>query len=240
MYPQLSAVEKRDAIATLASRAPYAKALLASLGEKKIPAGDITADLARQIKNLGNEEITARLTEVWGNVGDTSADGKAEIARWTATINSRPEKGPDPSHGRAVFAKTCQQCHTLFGEGGKVGPDLTGSNRANLEYVLSNILDPSAVMAKEYQPTIVTLVDGRVVTGIIKEQDKNTVTVQTSNETLTIGREDIDEMTATTVSMMPADLLKQHTEAEVRALVAYLASPRQTPLPEATQETGGR
>jgi putative heme-binding domain-containing protein len=139
-----------------------------------------------------------------------------------------------------VFAKTCQQCHTLFGEGGKVGPDLTGSNRANLEYVLSNILDPSAVMAKEYQPTIVTLVDGRVITGIIKEQDKNTVTVQTPNETLTIGREDIEETTSTTVSMMPADLLKQHTEAEVRALIAYLASPRQAPLAEAAQETGGR
>ncbi len=80
VYPQLSAVEKRDAIATLASRVPYAKALLLALGDKKISASDISADLARQIKNLGNEEITARLTELWGNVGDTSADAKAEIA----------------------------------------------------------------------------------------------------------------------------------------------------------------
>ncbi len=95
-------------------------------------------------------------------------------------------------------------------------------------------------MAKEYQPTIVTLVDGRVITGIIKKHDKNTVTVQTSNETLTIGREDIEETTITTVSMMPADLLKQHSEAEVRALISYLASPRQAPLPEPAQEAGAR
>ena len=57
------------------------------------------------------------------------------------------------------------QCHTLFGEGGKVGPDLTGSNRANLDYALMNILDPSAVIAKEYRPTIVITTDGRVITG---------------------------------------------------------------------------
>jgi putative heme-binding domain-containing protein len=95
-------------------------------------------------------------------------------------------------------------------------------------------------MAKEYQPSVVTLADGRVITGIIKEPDKNTVTVQTPNESLTIGREDIDEITSTSVSMMPADLLKQHSEAEVRALIAYLASPRQVPLAEPAPASGGR
>jgi putative membrane-bound dehydrogenase-like protein len=240
VYAQLPATEKRDAIATLASRKNYANELLVAVARKTIPPGDITADLARQIKNLGDEQITAKLAEVWGNVGDSSADAKAEIARWTSILTTKADQPPETAHGRAVFAKTCQQCHTLFGEGGKVGPDLTGSNRANLEYVLSNILDPSAVMAKEYQPSVVTLADGRVITGIIKEQDQNTVTVQTPNESLTIGREDIDEITSTPVSMMPADLLKQHSEAEVRALIVYLASPRQVPLAEAAGETGGR
>ena len=52
-----------------------------------------------------------------------------------------------------MFAKTCQQCHTLYGVGGKVGPDITGSNRANLDYLLENILDPSAVIPNEYKAT---------------------------------------------------------------------------------------
>ena len=82
------------------------------------------------------------------------------------------------ARGQKVYDDlNCASCHTLFGEGGKVGPDLTGSNRANLEYVLSNVLEPSAVMAKEYQTSTVTLADGRVVTGIIKAQDKQTVTI---------------------------------------------------------------
>jgi putative heme-binding domain-containing protein len=239
VYSQLLAAEKRDAIATLAARKSYANELLIAVAEKKIPPADITADLARQVKNLGDEQITTKLTEVWGSVSDTSVDAKAEIARWTRILTNKPKREPEPAHGRAVFAKTCQQCHTLFGEGGKVGPDLTGSNRANLEYVLSNILDPSAVMAKEYQPSVVTLADGRVITGIIKQQDKNTVTIQTPNETLTVGRDEIEEMTSTPISMMPSDLLKQHTEAEVRALISYLASPRQAPLAEAAQDSGG-
>jgi putative heme-binding domain-containing protein len=69
-----------------------------------------------------------------------------------------------------VFAKTCQVCHTLFGTGAKIGPDLTGSNRQNLDYLLQNIVDPSAVMAKEYQPLVVRLEDGRVITGIRKRR----------------------------------------------------------------------
>ena len=68
-------------------------------------------------------------------------------------LTARHRQPPDRSLGRAVFAKVCQQCHTLFGTGGQVGPDLTGSNRADLDYLLSNVLDPSALIGKDYQPT---------------------------------------------------------------------------------------
>jgi putative membrane-bound dehydrogenase-like protein len=233
VYRGLAASEKRDALATLSSRKNYALALLDAIAEERIPSGDLPADLARQIKNLRDDKVTARLTEVWGSVSDQSAGAKAEIARWTAILTNKPPRAEEASHGRAVFAKTCAQCHTLFGEGGKVGPDLTGSNRANLEYVLSNVLEPSAVMAKEYQTSTVTLADGRVVTGIIKAQDKQTVTVQTPNELLTYPRGDIEDIQTAAISMMPIELVKPLSEDDVRALVAYLASPKQVPLSSA-------
>ena len=50
----------------------------------------------------------------------------------------------DPDRGRAVFDRTCLSCHKLFDAGGDVGPDLTGSDRANPDYILENVLDPSA------------------------------------------------------------------------------------------------
>jgi four helix bundle protein len=239
-YRDLAANEKRDALATLSSRKSYALALLDAIAEETVPSGDLPADLARQIKNLKDEKVTARLSEVWGSVSDQSADAKAEVARWTAILTNKPPRPEEASHGRAVFAKTCAQCHTLFGEGGKVGPDLTGSNRANLEYVLSNVLEPSAVMAKEYQTSTVTLADGRVITGIIKAQDKQTVTVQTPNELLTYPRSDIEDIQTAAISMMPIELVKPLSEDDVRALVAYLASPKQVSFPEGGEGETGR
>ena len=126
-----------------------------------------------------------------------------------------------------MFAKTCGQCHTLFGAGGKVGPELTGSNRANLDYLLSNILDPSAVIGKGYQAQIIVTDDGRVFTGIIRSDDRDSLTLATANDTIVIPKSEIVEQALSPKSMMPEDILKPLTEHEIRSLVVYLASPRQ-------------
>ena len=68
--------------------------------------------------------------------------GPKLIASYRDLLRRKTMVAADRELGRAVFAKTCQQCHTLFGVGAKIGPDLTGSNRADLDYVLTNVLDP--------------------------------------------------------------------------------------------------
>ena len=141
-----------------------------------------------------------------------------------------PSDTPDVALGRAVFARTCQQCHMLYGVGGKIGPDITGSNRASLDYLLENILDPSAVIPKEYAASVLHLKNGRVITGIVHAETPVAFTVVTATETLTVSRGDVAERLQSEVSMMPDDLLKDLSDAEVRALVAYLQSPVQTPL----------
>jgi len=142
---------------------------------------------------------------------------------------------PDLMLGRAIYAKTCQTCHALYGIGGKVGPDITGSNRANLDYLLENVIDPSAVIPKDYIPTVFRLENGRTVTGIIRGDNVNAVTVQTANEILTINKGDISEQKPTTVSMMPDDQLKPFNNKELRALFAYLQNPTQVPLLATTE-----
>jgi putative heme-binding domain-containing protein len=129
-----------------------------------------------------------------------------------------------------MFVKTCQQCHTLFGQGNKVGPELTGSNRADLDYLLSNVLDPSALIAKDYMSTVIATTDGRTLVGIVRDEDANSVTLQTANEVLQIPLTEIDERQPGEKSMMPDDIFQPLKEHEIRALVAYLASPAQTPL----------
>jgi putative heme-binding domain-containing protein len=93
------------------------------------------------------------------------------------------------------------------------------------------VVYPSAVVAKEYQMTLVELKNGRVISGIIKEENDQALTMQTQNEAIVVPKKDIDTRTQLPVSMMPEGLLDKLTNEEIRDLVGYLASPTQVPLP---------
>jgi putative membrane-bound dehydrogenase-like protein len=228
-FRSLTLQEKRHALNTLSSRAAYGKALMEAVAKKTVPASEIPAEVVRQLRNLNDKTLDRRIGEVWGIVRTTPADRARLIAQWRKKMLA-PAPPPDLPHGRALFAKVCQQCHTLYGVGGKVGPDITGSNRANLDYLLENILDPSAVIPNDYKATVIDLKKGRVVTGIIRGETATALTVVTANETLTIPLTDIEKRTPSNTSMMPDDLLKPLSDAEVRELFAYLRHPTQVPI----------
>ncbi len=230
-YPDFTAAEKADAVQTLASRPAFALALLDAVEKKVVPKSDVTAFTARQLQALNNKDVTARLAKVCGTVRPASATRAAQAEKYKKLLTPDALKAADLSHGRAVFAKHCATCHKLFGEGGDVGPELTGSQRANLDYVLENVLDPSAVVPGEYRMTAFTLADGRTLTGIVRKETPQAVTIRTVNDEVTVPAADIDNRKPTAVSIMPDGLLDALTDDEVRDLVAYLASPRQVPLP---------
>ncbi|MBM4068130.1 MAG: DUF1080 domain-containing protein [Planctomycetes bacterium] len=229
-FPGYTAEERIDALNTLAARPRFARALLEAIGTKQIASKDVSAEIVRQLRNLNDKDVSARIAEVWGIVRDTPAERAKVMAQYRKLLTSPAKKTPDVVLGRSLYSKTCAQCHSLFGVGGKVGPDITGSNRANLDYLLENLLDPSAVIPKEYAASIVELASGRFITGIVKEQTGTAVTVATANEVLTLPRGEIDAIKATPQSMMPDDQLKPLSEHEVRSLIAYLQSPVQVPL----------
>jgi putative membrane-bound dehydrogenase-like protein len=229
LFPSLNSAEKRDALNTLSARPAYAVALLDAIATKKVAAADVSADVVRQLRNLKNKDVERRIGEVWGVVRDTPADRARMIVEYRKKLLG-PGPQPDVALGRAVFAKTCQQCHVLYGVGGKVGPEITGSNRADLNYLLENILDPSAVIPKEYAATVLEMKDGRVLTGIVKDETADSLTVVTANETLTLPVREIETRVPSKQSMMPDDQLKPFSDREVRSLIAYLQGPAQTPI----------
>jgi len=235
-YRSLGAAERRDALNTLAARKGSAHALLAAVKSGSLPRGDLTADVVRQIRNFKDDALNAEIARVWGTARETTSDRARLIADYKKMLTSRPARSPDLSLGRAVFAKTCQQCHALFGTGGQVGPDLTGSNRADLDYVLANVLDSSALIGKDYIAHAIATNDGRVLTGIIRAEDNDAITLVTANETVVLPKGEIAERRASEQSMMPDDLWKPLSEHEIRSLVAYLASPAQVALPAAESE----
>jgi putative heme-binding domain-containing protein len=153
------------------------------------------------------------------------------MAKYKALLTPGYLQTADTAHGRAVFARTCAACHRLFDDGGAIGPDLTGSQRTNLDYVLENLLDPNAIVYDEYRVTVVETKDGRVVGGLVKQETDKALTLQTQNESVVVPKDEIASRTKSSISLMPEGLLANLKADEVRDLVAYLASPRQVPLP---------
>ena len=230
-YPAFDAESKQGALSTLAARRGYALALLETVERDVVPRADLSAFHVQQLLNLSDKEVSDRLTSIWGAVRSTAADRTALITQHKERLTPEAFAAADVGRGRAVFAKTCATCHRLFDEGGRIGPELTGSQRANLDYVLSNMLDPSAIVAKDYQITLLQTVDGRVLSGIVTGEDEHRVTLQAATEVVVTPTEDIELRETSPVSMMPDGLLQSLTDDEVRDLVAYLASPHQVPLP---------
>jgi putative heme-binding domain-containing protein len=140
-------------------------------------------------------------------------------------------KQADLANGRATYAKTCGACHQLHGEGGRIGPNLTGSNRADLEYLLANLLDPSAIVGRDYQTTIIVTDDGRSIAGLVVQETPTSVTLETPTERVTIPLDEIDTRVLSPQSLMPENQLAQLAPEAARDLVAYLRHPTQVPLP---------
>lgn len=221
---------KRDAVLrpaamdTLVSRVSYARILLNRIEKEDVPRDAITPFHARQIRSLGDEGLAKQLARVWGEVRDTPEALKAEIADWKTILTPEAVAQADPAKGKVTYAAVCAACHKLYGEGGAIGPDLTGSDRHNLDYLLGNIVNPNEVVPADYLLTVFTLKDGRVVSGVVPEQNERTVTVQTPVERVAIPVDTIAKRESLPVSLMPEGLLGAMDEAAVKDLFAYLMS----------------
>ena len=227
-YDKLNDAEKQDAIQTLASRPAYATRLLSAVEQKQIASRDVSAFTARQLQAMGDAKISARLAKVWGDLRTTSKQQKQLIAKYKRIMTPDFLKQGDLRSGKALFKKNCLSCHMLYGEGGKIGPDITGSNRDNLDYVLENVLTPSTTVARDYRVTNIRTINGQLLSGIILAETNKTVTIQTVNQRVVVDKNDVDERRRSKLSMMPDGLTDKLSDEELRDLIAYLA--RKTPL----------
>ncbi len=127
----------------------------------------------------------------------------------------------------------CIQCHRIAEEGGGAGPDLTGiASKLTPPQILQSIVEPSATIAPEYALTMLTTIDGRVVSGRVEFEDDQVVRLRSPESfdtPITIPTAEIDERAQSKVSMMPADILNSCTEEEILDLVAYLLSATKNP-----------
>ena len=231
IFTKLNTAGKRDALTTLASRVSFAKVLMKALGSGAVKANELPADIVRQLRAHGVKDINAQLDKVWGVSRSTPATKLAEIARYKKLLMADAAMPADLSHGRMLFNRACVQCHKLYGEGGEIGPDITGSNRNNLDYLLTNMLDPNAEIPNDYRTTILRTKDNRVLVGVIRRSEGQSVTIATPAEVVTLAKRDVAAIDPQNFSMMPEGLVLAFKEDELRDLVAYLRGSRQVALP---------
>jgi putative membrane-bound dehydrogenase-like protein len=221
-YKEFHPTERAAVIETLVSRPSFAIELLDQMAAGKIARTDLSAAQARQIRTFDDLRLTARLAEVWGELRDSPQDKQLLIDRLRQQLTPTQLAKSDKAHGRALFTKSCANCHRLFGSGAEIGPDLTGGNRKNLDYLLSNIVDPSAVVSKDYLMSVLALTDGRVINGIVVSETDAALTVQTAQAKQAIAKDEIELRSGSKLSLMPDGLLQPLSQGDICDLVTYL------------------
>ena len=137
----------------------------------------------------------------------------------------------DARRGQQVFHSSkaaCINCHGIGYVGGRIGPDLTDVGRIRSERdLLESILFPSASLVQSYEPVQIVTTDGRVHSGLVREENKKTVVLQLDAEkTAYIPIEDIEERQPSSVSVMPDGLDQHLTPQQLADLIVFLKSPR--------------
>jgi putative heme-binding domain-containing protein len=222
-YPALSGRLKTRTADVLLSRRTWARSLLEAVDRDDVSAKEIAVDQLRPLAWHNDPQLDTLVRKHWGTVAAGTPEEKlAEIRR----LNNDLRAGAgEPLKGRELFRKQCATCHRLFGEGNVVGPDLTFANRKDRDYLLVSLIDPGAVIRKEYLSYVAQTTDGRLLTGLLVEQTpQRIVLLDAKNERTAIARDKLESLRESPVSLMPDNTLKELKPAELRDLFRYLQS----------------
>jgi putative heme-binding domain-containing protein len=217
-YSKFSPTEKLEAMQTLSSRARYGNMLTQEIKAKRIAKSEVPASVARQLLRV----VGSGFIEIWGPIEQVASD-KAAYEKYRAMVKQDAIATANLKTGKTTFNKSCGSCHKMFGEGGAIGPDLTGSNRTDPEYILMNVLEPSAEIQDDYKMVVINTRDGRTYSGNIISENQRQLTLRiVGQDQVVINKSAILSREVTDVSMMPSGLFENLTKDEIVNLIAYL------------------
>ncbi len=221
VYGDLPEDVQSQTVDVLLRRPESARALVRQVEEGAIPKEDVALAQLRVAAAHQDADLDEAIRAIWGNIKPGTPEEK--LATMRRFNNDLRAGSGEASHGKELFKKHCATCHVLFGDGNKVGPDLTTANRKDQSALLANLVDPSAVVRREYVNYTVLTEDGRILTGLLAEQDAASVTVlDAKNQRTKVPRSEIEDIREAEVSLMPEKLLEKLTPQEIRDLFAYL------------------
>jgi putative heme-binding domain-containing protein len=224
-------LKQKARIARLAVRENKIDRLLHWLETGRLRKPEVPADVVARLREAKKPQQQELVTSIFGVVRAGAAERQALIAEWHKKITPEVLAKADPKVGRGVFERTCAACHRLFGEGGQVGPELTGGDRQNISHWLDNVLDPNALIGPGYELHEFTKKDGSTITGMFAGENDHEYILKTVGVETRIPKSDVSNDKPLGISMMPEGLLTGMSDEEVANLIKYLSSPAQVEKP---------
>ncbi|MFO7822878.1 MAG: DUF6807 family protein [Cyclobacterium sp.] len=220
LYPSVSEEEKTAILQSLASRSVYGNLLMQEIKTGNITKKEVPVTLARQLHRV----IGSGFVEIWGPIEHVPSD-EAAYENYRKLLTADALKQADLQAGKKLFMQSCGSCHKMFGEGADIGPDLTGSNRQDPDYILLNVLEPSAEIQDAYRLVIITTMDGRTYTGNVVAESPRQITLKIAGQDpVQLNKSNIQNKEITDLSLMPPGLFEPLSNQEVVNLMAYLQS----------------
>jgi putative membrane-bound dehydrogenase-like protein len=209
------------ALTLLASRSAWTKELLSAIDAGRIDPASVPLDTVRLMTVHQDADVASQVRKHWPSVeGASSAEMQALAAHFNDVLKAG---NGDPYRGKVLYRQSCGKCHLLFGDGGRIGPDLTSFQRKDRMRMLINVVNPSAEIREGFESYLVVTTDGRVLSGFLFDQDNQVIVLRGADgQNVTVPRDQIDELSRQPKSLMPEGLLKDLTDDQVRDLFAYL------------------
>lgn len=206
----------------LSRRKAWSVELLSAVEHGTIARSDVPFDVVERVRRHDDNALAQRATKLWGRTRQTPAELQERIATVAKILGAG--RG-DAARGKQLFTSACATCHKLHGEGQTIGPDLTGYERDNLDFLLLSIIDPNAGIREEYTNFELQTRDDLLLTGYVVERSGQSVTIEDAQQgRVTVPQGRIKSLQASALSRMPEGLLDAMSEDQVRDLFAYLRS----------------
>jgi uncharacterized protein len=213
---------REAAVRTILANRDWAATLVERLEERQVNLGDIPIVERTKLTEHPDRKIRDRAKKILAAGGGLpNADRQKVIDEILPVVRA----GGDAARGKLVFKEQCGKCHMHSGEGGRVGPELTGMAVHPAQELLIHILDPNRSVEGNYRAYTVSTDDGRVVTGLLASESKTAIeVVDAEGKRVAIQRDEIDTFQPSPNSLMPVGFEKQIKPEGFADLLTFLTA----------------
>jgi hypothetical protein len=208
------------ALRILLTRADWTNALVDAVESRQIAFSELSLDQKQNLATHPDKKIAERAKELLSKGGGLPDPNRQKVVEELSSVIKRTGNA---AAGKEVFKKHCTKCHVHSGEGTRIGPDLTGVAVHPKEELLVNIIDPSRSVEGNFRTYAVVTNDGRVLNGLLASESKTAIELfDSEGKKQAIQRDDIEELVASTKSLMPEGFEKQISQDDLVNLLEFL------------------